>query len=347
MKKFLAVVLFAMLFAFAACAAEGTPAVPAPEVPAAAPEVAPEVAPEAPAAVEEPGEQVFRVGISLPPILNDFHATMMHEIENAIANAPPNFEFTLTGSNDAGEQVMVLETFATMGFDGIIISPWDGSLVGPVAEYIYNMGTPVVVINRMIDPPVFTSFVAGDNPGGSALMAHYIGEFLGGEGTVVTMRMVAGTPIDADRQYPFLEVMETYFPNIEILCGGQGVEGGNNREGGYDAAMILMQRFPHIDVIYGHDEFAARGALQAFDDAGRTELRLATGWSGTKEFLAEIEEQGDAVRLRVAAYLPVMGATAVQAMIDILNGEEVERYTIDPPLVLGPHNVDEWAHMAF
>ena len=340
MKKILAVVLIVALFALAACAAPATPApaTPAPAAPAPA-------APAAPAA--DPGEQVFRVGISLPPILNDFHAAMMTEIENAVANAPPNFEFVITGSNDAAEQVNVLETFATMDFDGVIISPWDGSLVGPVAEQMYNAGTRIVVINRLIEPQVFTSFVSGDNEGLARAMAHYIGNFLGGEGYIATMRMVAGTPIDADRQYPFLEVMEAYFPNIVLLCGGTGVEGYNHREGGYNAAQILMQRFEHIDAVYGHDEFAGRGVLQAFDDMGRTEIRLVTGYAGSREFLAEIDELGDAHRLRVAGYLPVMGATAVQAMIDILNGEEVDRYMFHQTIIMGPHNVEEWRHLAF
>jgi len=301
----------------------------------------------APAATTDSGEQIFRIGISLPPILNDFHATMRREIENAVANAPDNFVFEIVGGGtvaDGAEQLNVLERFHQRNdLDGVIISAWDGNLVGPIAEEIYNSGIPTVVINRMINPAVFTAFVAGDNPGGARAMAHYIGESLGEEGgTVFVLRMVAGTPIDADRQQA-LEVFEEYYPNIRVI--GEA-EGSNNAETGYAAAMNAMQAHPHIDVIYGHDEFAARGALQAFEDAGREEIRLATGFSGTRLFLEECEADPD-TKLRVAAYLPVMGATAVQTMIDILNGITVERYVIDPPMVLGPHNIDEWRDMAF
>jgi len=341
MKKVLLALLLVSALLVAACggaapapAAPATQATPAADTPAA----------DAPAAET----QEFLIGISLPPILNDFHATMVREIENAIANSPDNFNFEIVGGGtvaDGAEQLMALERFYAdiERYDGIIISAWDGNLVGPVAESIYNSGTPVVVINRMINPEVFTAFVAGDNPGGARMMAHYIADHLGPEGgNVFVMRMVAGTPIDYDRQQA-LAVWETYYPQINVI--GEA-EGSNNAETGYEVAMNAMQAHPHIDVIYGHDEFAARGALQAFADAGRTEIQLATGFSGTRIFLQEVEDDPN-TKLRVAAYLPVMGATAVQTMMDILNGESVARYVIDPPMVLGPHNVDEWRDLAF
>ena len=285
----------------------------------------------------------FRIGVSLPPILNDFHATMKVEIENVIANAPDNFTFDVVGSNSGEEQVDVLEMFYEQRYDGVVISPWDGNLVGPMAEQIYNTGTPVVIVNRMVNPEVFTTFVAGDNPGGARLMAHYIGETLGEEGgTVFVMRMVAGTPIDADRMQA-IPVFEQYYPNVRVI--GEA-EGTNSAEGGYEAAMNAMQAHPHIDVIYGHDEYAARGALQAFEDAGRNEIRLSTGFNGTKLFLQECTDDPN-IKLRMAAYQPVIGATAVSAMMDILNGVEVERFVIYPSMVLGPHNIEEWAHLAF
>jgi len=339
MKKTLLALILVLALVMVGCANGAAPTAEAPAAPAAP------ATPADPAAADAT-DQTFRIAISLPPILNDFHSTMVTEIENAIANAPANFDFTIHGGGtvaDGAEQLNALERIYEQGYDGVIISAWDGNLVGPIAEQIYNAGIPVVVVNRMIDPEVFTAFVAGDNPGGARLMAHYIGELLGEEGgNVFVMRMVAGTPIDADRQEA-LAVWEAYYPNIRII--GEA-EGSNNAETGYEAAMNAMQAHPHIDVIYGHDEFAARGALQAFEDAGRTEIRLATGFSGTQIFLREVEENPDTL-LRVAAYLPVMGATAVQTMMDILNGESVPRYVIDPPMVLGPHNVDEWRDLAF
>ena len=350
MKKLLAILLVAVLAlgALAACTPDAPPTpaaepVTVDEAPAPEPTPEPEVE-----EVEEVADAVpFRVALSLPPILNDFHATMVREFEGAIEYYAGRMDITIYPGGDTPDgaaQVNALEQIVLGNYDGVIISAWDGNMVGPIAEELYNSGIPVVVVNRMIDPEVFTTFVAGDNPGGARLMGYYIGEAVAHleEANVFVFRMVAGTPIDYDRQQA-IPVLES-FPNIRII--GEA-EGSNNAETGYESAMNAMAAHDRIDVIYGHDEFAARGAIQAFKDAGRyDELILATGFSGTQLLLSEFEENPD-WKLRVAAYLPVMGATAVHAMWDILNGEDVPRYVIDPPMVLGPHNMEEWAHLAF
>jgi len=344
-KKFTALLVVALLV-LSACGAASEPV--SEDIEPAAPVAQEPAEPgEEPAETAEPeGDRQFRIGVSLPPILNDFHATMVTEIENAIANAPDNFTFDVVGGGtvaDGAEQLGVLEMFYTQNYDGVIISPWDGNLIGPITEQILNSGTEVVVINRMIEPAAFTSFVSGDNPGLARAAAHYIGEFLGEEGgNVFVLRMVAGTPIDAERQLA-LEVFEEYYPNIVIIGDA---EGSNNAETGYESAMNAMSAHPHIDAIYAHDEFAARGALQAFEDAGRTEIRLATGYAGTRQFLQEVEENPD-TKLRVAAYLPIMGAIAVETMLDILNGIQVERYIFHDTIIFSPTNVDEWRDLAF
>lgn len=297
---------------------------------------------------EEPEEiQQFRIAISLPPILNDFHETMVEEFEKAISEAPENFEFIFYYGGDEPDSVTqeyALEQIMLGEYDGVIISPWYGGAVGPLAEKIYDTGIPVIIVNRMISPEVYTTFVAGDNPGGARLMAEYIGEAVADleEVNVFVLRMIVDTPIDEDRQEA-IEILES-FPNITII--GEA-ERAINFDTGYEATVAALREHEHIDVIYAHGEFAARGAIQAFKDADRyEELILATGFGGARLLLEEFEENPD-WKLRVAAYLPGMGATAITTMIDILNGEEVQRYVIDPPLILGPENMSEWAHMVF
>ena len=340
MKKILAILLVVALMVgtVAACAAptpEPAPA-PAPEPAAPAPEPAPEP--------EE--EQTFRVAIQLLPPPNQFHAHMRILIEEAVAAAPSNFEFQIFGSTDENDQVVVLETLFEQRdeWDGLIISPQNGTLVGPIAAQFYEAGIPVVIINRLTDPEIFTAYVAGDNPGGGVMWAHYIGEFLGEEGgTVFCSRMTAGTPIDRDRHYPFIETLETYYPQIEYIGSS---EGGNSFEMGYDIAMAAMMAHDEITILYGHDEFAARGFVNAMIDAGRTDLKLAGFWGGTQALWDELDADRDLI-LRGIAYQPAMGTLAVETMIRILNGEDVPNRVVEPTMIFGPENLSEWAALAY
>jgi len=267
-------------------------------------------------------------------------------IEEAVANAPSNFEFQIFGSTDENDQVNVLETLFEQRdeWDGLIISPQNGTLVGPIAAQFYEAGIPVVIINRLTDPEIFTAYVAGDNPGGAVTWAHYVGAFLGEEGgTVFCSRMTAGTPIDRDRHYPFIETIERYYPQIQYIGSS---EGGNSAEMGYDIAMSAMMAHDEITVLYGHDEFAARGFVNAMMDAGRTDLRLAGFWGGTQALWDELNADPNLI-LRGIAYQPAMGTLAVETMIRILNGEDIPKMVLEPSMIFGPENLAEWASLTY
>ena len=331
-------ILLAVLLVLAACAPAAAPAEPAAP---AAPEPA---APAAPAEVEDDGEQVFRIGVSMPPILNDFHAVMYREIRDAIAAAPANFEFEVVGAVDANDQVNVLEVFYDQNFDGVVISPFDGNIIAPIAAQIYQSGTPTVIINRMIDTDQFRAFVAGDNPGGGRNAADFIGEALGGEGYVFVMEMNSGTPISNDRSNAFLEQVEANWPGLTIIGTA---DSGNTREGGFEQMTNALSAHPRIDAVFGHCEMAGLGMVAAIEAAGRTDVQLTTAFGGSLFIVEEFDNDPDFLLRASMSYLPVMGASAINAIMDILNGVNVPRYAIDEPLVLTSANLAEWRGWAF
>jgi len=289
------------------------------------------------------GGEVFRIGISLPPILNDFHAAMRNSIEEAVANAPDNFDFTIVSALSADDQFNQLEVFYNENFDGVIISPDDGTLIAPIAEAIYNSGTPTVIINRAIDTDVWTSFVACDNVGGARTAAHHIAEFLGGEGYVFIAHMRAGTPIDRERTYPFLEELAEHWPGITVL--GRA-EAGNTREGGFDMMQNAMAAHPEINAVWAGSEIAALGIAHAATLAGRDDLVIAMGFGASQALVDELDADPDFI-VQSMCYVAGMGANAVQAMMDILNGEEVGRYHLRESIVINRDNLHiwrEWAH---
>ena len=353
MKKviFLLVLVFASTMIFVGCAADPTPTPAAAPADAAAPAPADAAAPApadaaapapAPAPADADPDRVFRIGVSLPPILNDFHAAMRVSIEEAIANAPPNFEFYVVSAMSESDQFDVLETFYLMNFDGVVISPLNGTLIAPIAEDIYFSGTPTVIINRAIDSEHFRTFVACDNVQGARTAANHIAEFLGGEGTIFIARMAAGTPIDSERTYPFIEVIENYWPGITIIGYA---EAGNTRDGGFDVMNNAMAAHPVINAVWCGSEIAALGVAHAVELAGRTDVQIVMGFGASQALVDELDANPDFI-VQSMCYVAAMGENAIIAMMDILLGRDVGRFQMRESIVLNHDNLDYWRQWA-
>ena len=345
MKKVLAILLaLSMALVLFACA----PDAPAPAADARAPAAdAPAHAPE-PEAPAEPVEQIFRVGVSLPPILNDYHANMREMILEEIDKAPPNFEFEVVGAADENDQVRVLEVFYEQNFDAVLISPFNGTLVAPIAEQIYNSGTVVVHVNRRMDTENYTSFVALDNYEAGRVAAIELGNYLGGEGTVYSGIMVAGTPIANERQGGFADEIAANWPGIEIIGESEFL---NTYEGGLEGMQIALQAHPHIDAVYTHDDNAGMAAAQVIMDAGRYvgqggDVQILITLGGTRRVFEELENPDQPIKIVIGTF-PTMGPDGLLAVIDILEGRTVPKDMLTPPIIVLPGQTDAVAHMAY
>ena len=340
MKKILSIVLSVFLAAaLTACGGGSAPTPVAPATPSAP-------ASSASAPADNPGEeQQFRVAFSLPPIRNDFHARMRVVIDEAITQQPANFEFVPINAIDENDQLNQLEIFRNEGFDLIAIMPSDAPLLAPIIEEIYNSGIPVIIINRAIPSDTYTHFIAGDNPGGGRLAAQHIGEVLGGEGDIVMLRMGVGTPIDTDRHNGFMEVMEQSFPNINIMGD---IGSAPTREAGLESMANALQAYPHIDAVYTHDDEMALGALTAIEQAGRTDIKIMTGFGGTRTvFEMYAENNPDLVLKGTALYSPMMGADAVRLAVDVLNGVSHPKDIIQPSIFVTRENIQQFMEYGY
>ena len=348
MKKILALLLALMLAGtLMACGNGAADPEPEVEVEVETPEE-PEPEPEnddEPEAPANDGPYVIRV--TLPPIGNAWHAKMRIVMDDAIAAIEADYpgEFDIQAINALDEQDQVDTLFAWADdptIDLIGIMPQNGAIVTPVAEQIYNAGTPTVIMNRGIESDVFTAFVTGDNRGGGSNAAEFIADFLDGEGTLVVIRSGLGTPIDLDRNGGFMEVIEN-FPDIEIL--GEA-DGGFNRSDGLEAMTNLLAAHDHIDAVFAQDDEAGLGALQAINDAGRTDVQIITGFGGVEDVFEIYQlEDPDHIYRATMSYFPTMGEEGLRMAIAILRGETVPHETFQPSHVV---TMDNWAdHIQF
>jgi len=284
------------------------------------------------------GEKL-RVAIALGSIENTWHAQLRKAIDIAVAYHP-NIEWTVRNARDAQDQINMLAVLKDEGYDAIVIMPIDGNIIVPIAEAIFDDGTPTIILNRRIASDKYTALIAGDNYGGAVNAARLIGQALEGEGDIAILRSFIGTPIDTERYSGFTGTLEREFPNINIVAQGDGMF---NSQAGYTSMTNILASSPHIDALFSHDDEAIVGALIAISEAGRTDIRYIVGFGGgaMEETSALLKNDSD-MFISSMSYFPGMGFDVVEKTVRILRGIPFPKETIIASQVMNASNIDEF-----
>ena len=92
--------------------------------------------------------------------------------------------------------------------DLLIISPNEADALTPVVEKVYNKGIPVIVIDRKISSPAYTSYVGGDNYEVGKMAGEYAGSILKGKGKVLEITVLPESSPAVERHQGFLGCTE-------------------------------------------------------------------------------------------------------------------------------------------
>jgi ribose transport system substrate-binding protein len=343
MKKILFIALaLVMVFALVACSSNAPAASSAAASSAAPASSAAEASAPASSAAAEPGK-TFKVAVSLPAANNAWQAKLLEFVNNETAKYTDGFEWTVKNATDDNDQLNTLTTFKDGGYDLIIILPGNGTLLTSICEQIYDAGIKTVIMDRGISSDKYTALLAGDNKGCGKNAADYIGEKLGGKGNIVVLRSYTGTPIDLDRYNGFAEELKAKYPDIKILVEG---DGQFDRQAGLKAMTDILPAYDQIDAVFAQDDEAALGALNAIQNAKRTDIKVITGMGGTQGAY-ELIKAGDPVYQASMSYFPSMGADGVDMAVKILQGESFEKDNILPTYVVTTDNVADYEQFSY
>ncbi|MEI6102027.1 MAG: substrate-binding domain-containing protein [Eubacteriales bacterium] len=346
MKKILFIAIAAVLvLSLVACSAAPAASSAAPASSAAASVSA---APASSAAASAaPAGKKFKVAVSLPQANNAWQARLLKFVNDEVATVDATkFEFTVKSAASNDDQLNVLNTLKSGGYDLIVILPGDGALLSSICEQIYDAGIKTIILDRGINSPSgkYTALLAGDNKGGGKNAADYIGDKLGGKGNVVVLRSYTGIPIDLERYNGFKDELTAKYPAMKILTEG---DGQFDRDAGLKAMTSILPGYPAIDAVYAQDDEAALGAYNAIKTAKRTDIKVITGFGGTKDAY-DLFKAGDKVYTASMSYFPVMGKDGVDLAVKILSGGTVDKKdTIEPTYVVTAANVSQYETMEY
>ncbi|MCJ8141286.1 ABC transporter substrate-binding protein [Falsirhodobacter halotolerans] len=250
------------------------------------------------------------IGISIPAATHGWAGGLNYHAQATVerlSEAHPDLEFVLTTASDPSKQVSDIEDMvATRNIDALVILPFESEpLTAPVAR-VKDAGTFVTVVDRGLSQDgIEDLYVAGDNEGFGRVAGEYFADNLEEGDKIVVLRGIAST-VDNERVEAFNAAIEG--SGIEVLA----MEHGNwNRDTSFTVMQDYLSRFPEIDAVWAADDDMATGALQAIDQAGRSDEMWVVGGAGMKEIVARIRDADPMLPVDVT-YPPAMIATAIE-----------------------------------
>ena len=279
----------------------------------------------------------FTIGFSNCSQDTPFFANMTPIIED-YAKTKGVKVVSLNADNDIVKQNKDIQDLLSQGIDALIINPVNED--GPSAgiEACNNANVPVITVDKNVKKG-YTAWVGRDNVEMGRLVGERLVELLGGEsaqGTILEIQGTAGSTTMMNRRDGFHEAIDKV-PGLKIV---QSSYCDYDRSKAIPATQDLLQANKDVVAIFGHNDDMALGAAQVCGEQGFSDIKVC-GVDGLMEAVLQIESGKYAC---TASNDPVlMGQTAVDTALKILNGEEVEEFVDAGTVVIDGENVKDYA----
>jgi len=250
----------------------------------------------------------------------------------------PQIELVLSDAQqDDSKQIADVENFLRQKVDLLIISPNTAAPLTPIVKKVHDSGIPVICLDRDLLSPEYDVFIGANNFTIGEAAGKYVVELLNGQGRVVELMGLLGSPPAKDRSDGFHSVVD----------GVAGIEVIHKAEGKWllSEARVRMEEIlraqPEIDLVYAHNDPMAVGAYKAAQDMGREKNIFFIGIDALGGEEGGVKKVMDGV-LTSTFWYPTCGQEAVQVAWKILNGEEVEPRIELPTAQILKENAQEW-----
>ena len=297
------------------------------------------------------GERVTIIA-SVPPTDHGWLGAISKDAQ-AAADQFDDVDFELLEAADADSQAQQIEQAIAQQPDALVVLPYDGAALTPVAQKAEREGIRVVNVDRLFTAPdAATATILGDNYQIGVLAANYITEQLNCQGNVVEIQGLAGISVTTDRTKGFTDTVRKNCPDggIDIVASQPG---DFNPDKGLTVMENILQAESDIDAVYTHDDDMAQGVVQAIRNAGRDDEMFLTGVGGSQDAMAQIKEGG--LYRATFLYNPNMAGSAVNMARLLALGQgfeelvppEVPRQVVVPAAVVTQDNVEDYEQYAF
>jgi ribose transport system substrate-binding protein len=273
------------------------------------------------------------IGILAPAATHGWVAAVSYNAEAAAKELGLNYK-VLTSASIA-EMAGQMEELVAQGAEVIVVNPQEKGLE-TATQMAIDAGVKIVNFDMKIEVEG-TYFLSGDNYSMGVESANYIANLLEGAGDVVILDVPSSGSVAADRIAGFNDTIAQIAPDVKVI--GTYATAFTRDAGLRDMADILTKN-PHIDAVLSLDDETSIGAVQAIEEAGRTDIKVITGGGGCQEYFNMMPERD--MMLVSALYSPAMIRECVQMAADLAEGKEVATPVVIPTTIVDKNNVADY-----
>ncbi len=298
---------------------------------------------------DEAGDEVV-IGFSAPAADHGWMGSITESAEREAAKYDDVELRVAEGTNDVAVQISQVETFINDGVDAIVLLPFDGAAMTPIALKAMEAGIVVINVDREFDDPNAARVtVLGDNYGMGVSAGQFVCDNLEGDDAVVAeIAGIDSLPLTQDRSQGFKDALAECDQNVDNRVAAEFTV-----ESGEEQAASLLQAAPQIDFLWNHDDDQGVGVLAAIENAGRDEFTMIGG-AGSRNAMEAIQS-GDSVLKATVIYPSTQAADGIKLARLVLQGKsmsdlvevEVPRTVQLYAPVVTKENVDQYLPTAF
>lgn len=220
-------------------------------------------------------------------------------------------------NQDLNKQLSDVEDFITKKVDAIIISPVDSKGVQAAIIKAEKAGIPVITVDVAAEGVPVVTHVATDNYAGGVEAGKLMGKLLNGKGKVAIIDYPALQSVVARVEGFKKGLADT--PDVKVVA----IQTGITRAEALTVAQNMMQAHPDLNGLFGFGDDAALAAVIAAKSARNDNIKII-GFDGMKE-ARDAVDSGKTFVAVIRQYPDQMGAKAIDAAVDHLNGKPVAK----------------------
>ncbi|MGL4852733.1 MAG: hybrid sensor histidine kinase/response regulator transcription factor [Phocaeicola sp.] len=254
---------------------------------------------------------------------DEWRSQMNHEMEReALFYDGVDIEVR-TANDDSQKQIEDIEHFIKSGVDLLIVAPNEAAPITPMVEKAFDLGIPVIVIDRKVLSEKYTAYIGADNYKIGRAVGDYIVGLLSGKGRIVEIAGLQGSTPAMDRHRGFVSALSNY-PKIELLESRDASWLQSDATHQMDS---LLLKHVEIDVVFAQNDRMAAGARAAAVARGREEEIYFIGIDalpGDGFGIAQVLNK----ELDATFIYPTGGDKVIQLAMNILENRPFERETL-------------------